>query len=303
MRNPRRTASTASALMIGLGLVAMVSILAASLKASFDAALEDTLRADLVLDVVLVPRRSARKWRRGSRASTVSRPSRRSGRAGSRSTTATPFHDRRGSGDDRDRGEPRDRATEPSRPSTDGDVARLRPDDGRTTDGRWATTLPSAFATIGDDAAHDRRDLRREQVGGRLRGLARHVRASSSAQQLDTFVFVKVADGADVAAVPRRRRAGHGRVRQHRGAGPGRVPRAAGGLHRTSCSGLVTALLFLAILIALFGIVNTLGLSIFERTRELGLLRAVGMSRTQVKRMIRWESVIIAILGRGARRR
>ena len=49
MRNPRRTAATSSALMIGLGLIAMVSILSASLKASFDAALQDTLRADLVL--------------------------------------------------------------------------------------------------------------------------------------------------------------------------------------------------------------------------------------------------------------
>ena len=47
MRNPRRTASTSSALMIGLGLIAMVSILSASLKASFDAALSETLRADL----------------------------------------------------------------------------------------------------------------------------------------------------------------------------------------------------------------------------------------------------------------
>ena len=42
---------------------------------------------------------------------------------------------------------------------------------------------------------------------------------------------------------------------------------------------------------------NTLGLSIFERQRELGLLRAVGMARSQVKRMIRWESVIIAMMG------
>jgi len=61
--------------------------------------------------------------------------------------------------------------------------------------------------------------------------------------------------------------------------------------------GLITALLAMAILIALFGIVNTLGLSIFERTRELGLLRAVGMTRHQVRTMIRWESVIIAVLG------
>jgi len=61
--------------------------------------------------------------------------------------------------------------------------------------------------------------------------------------------------------------------------------------------GLVTALLLFAVLIALFGIVNTLGLSIFERTHEIGLLRAVGMTRTQVRSMIRWESVIIAVFG------
>jgi putative ABC transport system permease protein len=53
----------------------------------------------------------------------------------------------------------------------------------------------------------------------------------------------------------------------------------------------------LSIIIALFGIVNTLALSIFERTREIGLLRAVGMSRRQVRSMIRGESVIIAVLG------
>jgi putative ABC transport system permease protein len=56
-------------------------------------------------------------------------------------------------------------------------------------------------------------------------------------------------------------------------------------------------LLALAVLIALLGIANTLVLSIFERTRELGLLRAVGMTRRQVRSMVRWESVIIALLG------
>jgi putative ABC transport system permease protein len=61
--------------------------------------------------------------------------------------------------------------------------------------------------------------------------------------------------------------------------------------------GLVTALLLLSVLIALFGIVNTLGLAVFERTRELGLLRAVGASRGQLRSMIRWESVLIALLG------
>jgi putative ABC transport system permease protein len=51
------------------------------------------------------------------------------------------------------------------------------------------------------------------------------------------------------------------------------------------------------VLIALLGIANTLALSIFERTREIGLLRAVGMSRSQVRATIRWESVIIAVFG------
>ena len=60
---------------------------------------------------------------------------------------------------------------------------------------------------------------------------------------------------------------------------------------------LVYALLALAILIALLGIGNTLALSIFERTRELGVMRAVGMTRRQLRATIRWESVIIALQG------
>jgi len=60
---------------------------------------------------------------------------------------------------------------------------------------------------------------------------------------------------------------------------------------------LVYALLGLAVLIAVLGIVNTLALSVMERTREVGLLRAVGMSRRQLRAMVRWESVAIAVLG------
>jgi len=59
----------------------------------------------------------------------------------------------------------------------------------------------------------------------------------------------------------------------------------------------VTAMLLLAVLIALLGIVNTLALSVFERTRELGLLRAVGMTKAQVRAMVRWESVVISLIG------
>jgi len=61
--------------------------------------------------------------------------------------------------------------------------------------------------------------------------------------------------------------------------------------------GLVYALLALAVIIALIGIVNTLMLSVFERTHEIGLLRAVGMKRRQIRAMIRSESVILAVFG------
>jgi putative ABC transport system permease protein len=60
---------------------------------------------------------------------------------------------------------------------------------------------------------------------------------------------------------------------------------------------LIYVLLALAIIIAVVGIVNTLALSVLERTRELGLLRAVGMTRGQTREMVAWESVIIALLG------
>jgi putative ABC transport system permease protein len=61
--------------------------------------------------------------------------------------------------------------------------------------------------------------------------------------------------------------------------------------------GLVYALLALAVVIALIGIVNTLMLSVFERTHEIGLLRAVGMKRRQIRAMIRSEAVILSLFG------
>jgi putative ABC transport system permease protein len=60
---------------------------------------------------------------------------------------------------------------------------------------------------------------------------------------------------------------------------------------------VLIAILALSEIIAILGIVNTLALSVHERTRELGLLRVVGMARRQVRRMVRWESVVIALLG------
>ena len=76
------------------------------------------------------------------------------------------------------------------------------------------------------------------------------------------------------------------------------IDAAAGGLN--VLLGLVYVMLLLAIAIALMGIANTLALSVHERTRELGVLRAVGATRRQVRAIVRGESVIVAGIGTAA---
>ena len=75
----------------------------------------------------------------------------------------------------------------------------------------------------------------------------------------------------------------------------------ASGLNATL--NILYVLLALSVLVSLFGIVNTLVLTVFERTRELGMLRAVGMTRSQVRWMIRYESIITALIGAAHRDR
>ena len=112
----------------------------------------------------------------------------------------------------------------------------------------------------------------------------------------DMAIYLRLADGVDATAgreaveavveeYPQAQVLDQGELRQQAETGV------------NALLGLIFGLLGLAVIIALFGITNTLSLSVIERTRELGLLRAVGMSRSQVRRMVRWESVIIALFG------
>jgi putative ABC transport system permease protein len=293
MRNPRRTSSTASALMIGLGLVAMVAILSASLKASFDAALAETLKADFILSTSSFTPFSPDVAEQVAGVDGVQTVAQfRQG--GFRVNDQTSFL----TGTD-----PATLGAVTSIDLTSGSVDSLADDhtvlvhDLVAEDNGWTVgdEVPASFSTIGDTPL---------VVGGIFteNGVVGDYVVSLDAyegfftQQLDSFAMVTVADGADPAAVQRGIEAvtepfGNIEVQDQAAF----REKQAGFINQLL--GLVTALLFMAILIALFGIMNTLSLSILERTHELGLLRAVGMSRRQVKRMVRWESVIIAILG------
>ena len=292
-RNPRRTASTAAALMIGLGLVSMVAILSASLKASFDRApgghAEGGFHAHqhLLHDVQPRRRRPGPGAPRGGAVSEF--------RPASSRLTAPPA------------------SSPPWIPATIDQVATLG-----VTAGSDACARPGHGVGLrgrGDDEGGGSGTPCRRR--SRRWGSAARDRRASTARACSSRRLPHLA--RDVRGpVPRAARL----VRAHQGSrwrahGRGGTSGDPGGGEPfpsievqdqaefreqqagfiNQLLGLVTALLAMAILIALFGIVNTLGLSIFERTRELGLLRAIGMGRRQVRWMIRWESVIIAVIG------
>ncbi len=293
MRNPRRTASTASALMIGLGLVAMVTVLASSLKSSINVAIEKALKADLILSTSSSTPFSADVADRVRDVEGVSAVAEfRQG--GFRVHGSTSFI----TGFD---------------PATIDQVGTLELSPGAISgleDGKivvfddtmkdegWKVgdTVPAEFATVGKAPLEIGGTFSENSLVGGNYVVSLQTYEKYFQEQLDAFVMVKLEAGADVKAVTASITAttkefGNVQVQDQTAF----RDQQAGFIDQLL--GLITALLAFAILIALFGIVNTLGLSIFERTRELGLLRAVGMSRRQVKRMIRWESVIISIIG------
>jgi putative ABC transport system permease protein len=293
MRNPRRTASTAAALMIGLGLVTFVAVFADSLKASSEAALEDAIRSDFILTgggFAPFSPQVAEDLEARPEVAVVS--STRMGliRVDGGSDFVTAID-----------------------PATFGEVTNTPFAAGSL----GSLSQPDTIIILDDIAeSHgwavgDRIDVRFARTGTRdltVGGLYEDPQILGNyamsfddfeeyfAQRLDTYVLVKLADGVS---------AEEGRRVLESATAPFpnvQVQDQAGFLEQQErlidqLLAFVQVLLLLAIVIALFGIVNTLGLSIYERVRELGLLRAVGMSRGQVRRMIRSEAVIIAVLG------
>jgi len=291
MRNPRRTASTAAALMIGLALVSAVGVLGASLKESIQTVVNGALGADFVLEsqVSGISEQTMGALRQQPGVGQVDGLRFDSVAVNDDSTSAIAI-------------DPAAVGQTVALQQRQGSVAGLSADsvlvsDKVVTDKGWhvgdrldfafrdGSTAPRTIAgTYKDNELVGNYVLDQSAAGHFQRG------------KLYEVALVKVAPGAD-----------HGQVRQALDTAIKPYPNVemrdrgefvaeAAGQIDTAVR-ILSALLALSVLIAVLGIINTLALSVLERTRELGLLRAVGMSRRQVKRMVRVESVVIAIFG------
>jgi putative ABC transport system permease protein len=292
MRNPRRTASTAAALMIGLALVAFVSIFAASIKASTTRILDDSVSADYILSTETFQPFSTEMATRLAQQPELE------------AVAGTRFGIWKLDGATKQL-----QAVDPvayervvRTDMTSGSVGALAGGGLAVKDtvaeaNGWAVgeTVPMEFPRSGVQQVPLKAIYEDNGLNGDfLLSLRDYQRAYTD--QLDSQVYVKAAPGV----APDASRAAVDRVAADFPSVTVRDQaefKAETARQVDQLLNLFFALLGLAIIIALFGIVNTLGLSIFERVRELGLLRAVGATRRQLRSMIRWEAVIIAVLG------
>ncbi|MGD9736525.1 MAG: ABC transporter permease [Solirubrobacterales bacterium] len=297
-RNPGRTAITAAALMIGVALVAFVTVFAAGLKSTVAQVVDENFAGGLVIQnsdgFSPIPAGIARAAAKVPGVESVQ---------SIRSSQAQLVGD----------GEVR--VTAPTRGI----------EDAVNVD--WKAGGPAALRRLRDDQAivsDDFASAHGLEVGDRFRVLTTRdakpefevagefesdlgvlgsvlvtqpAMARQFGQRQDTTDFVVVESGADAgtvqavlakgveAAFPIAEVLNQGELKEQREEQIGQIVN------------LFYALLALAVVVSLFGIANTLTLSIHERTRELGMLRAIGMSRRQVRTMVRYESVITALIG------
>ncbi|MFI9239475.1 ABC transporter permease [Streptomyces sp. NPDC053079] len=301
LRNPRRTGATASALMIGLALVAALSVVGSSMVASATDQLDKSVGADFIIETD-----------NGQPLTQAQARAIRSARDLAHVTEITAVNAKLTLPDGRTVTESLN-ASDP----TYGDDLRTETVRGTFADayGKDALSVPEGFAKNHKIKLGDR--LTVAMIDGREAKL--QVKAITSddtsfnkgalftniatARQylpadkmpLDAMMFAKAADGrAKAAAASLKAAVGdYPQIKVRDQADYKKLIKDQVG----QLLNMIYGLLALAIIVAVLGVVNTLALSVVERTREIGLLRAIGLSRRQMRRMIRLESVVIALFG------
>ncbi|HEY1635484.1 MAG TPA: FtsX-like permease family protein [Acidimicrobiales bacterium] len=304
MRNPRRTSAAATALMVGVAVVTLFTVLAASLKTSMNNGVAGSFQGDLAI--------TPGGFGGGGGGGGGLSPQLAAAAAQlPQVQVATGLGTGSGRGDDAlIAGHSQNLSVvDPSQIGTvldlhtvGGSVSGLGANQlavsQREADNkhwRLGTPLSVTFpdgtnSSLAVGAIYQSRDLAGDYV------LPQAAWSSHAVQTVDSAILVKLRPGVSTAAgetALRQVATSYGSPTvQDRQA----FVTSAGGAINTVL-GIVYVMLALAIVIALFGIANTLSLSIFERTRELGLLRVLGETRQQLRATLRWESAIIALFG------
>jgi putative ABC transport system permease protein len=294
VRNPARTASTATALLVGLGLVTFVLILVSSFRTSLDRVIVEQFKADFQLqaaDQMGYPRSVTAAARKVEGIEIVSAAKVTRGNVNNETRTIFAI----------------DPATMPEVFEFDvfggGSIDDLGDRGVVISEELGVPVGATVQLAIGSQQPAERQVVALMEdlhLPGTTRvGQVLVTRASveeTLSGQPDLVGFVKLAKGADPAAVrtaldevvaeqPDVSIADNGDLR------------AQVRDQTNQLLGLVIGLVLLSVIVAFVGVVNILGLSIIERGDELGLLQALGMSRQQARQMVRWESVIITMLG------
>ncbi|HEX4930548.1 MAG TPA: FtsX-like permease family protein, partial [Gaiellaceae bacterium] len=297
-RNPQRTASTAAALMIGLALVTLVATLAAGITSTFRSAVDDVFTSDYAItaqnNFSPIPIAAAAAAARAPGVEAIA--STRSGEA--RVFDSNEFV----TAVDPDAGEV---ITLDWKQGSQGVFRELGAngafvDDGYATDNDLGIGSPiTVIVPSGKRLELKVIGIFEPPTGGSPFGpvtfsSATFDRIYDSPRNLYTFIQMRGGDSeANTKALESvlDKEFPNAKVQTR----DEFVDNQIAGLNRVL--NILYVLLALSVIVSLFGIVNTLVLTVFERTRELGMLRAIGMTRRQVRRMIRHESVITALIG------